>query len=111
MNVKAFVIVFVFIVFDIVTGLIASLKDGEYKSSVMKSGLWSKSAEIIAMLLGTACEYCFPLIGVTVTVPIVTAIATYLVLMELGSVIENLTKISPELKNVLGKYLGIYKNT
>ena len=110
MNIKIFVIVFCFIVIDIFTGLIAAIKNGEYKSTIMKQGLWSKCGEIISMLLGACCEYAFPIVGIQIQIPIVSGIAVYLVIMEVGSSIENLTKISPNLKKVLGKYLGIYKN-
>lgn len=111
MNLKIFVIVFCFIVMDIITGLIGAIKNGEYKSQIMKHGLWNKVGEILSLILGAGCEYAFPIVGIHVTIPIVSGIAVYLVIMELGSCIENLTKISPELKSVLGKYLGIYKNT
>lgn len=111
MNLKIFVIVFCFIVMDIITGLVGAIKNGEYKSQVMRQGLWSKAGEILSLLLGAGCEYAFPIVGIHISIPIVSGIAVYLVIMELGSCIENLTKISPELKSMLGKYLGIYKNT
>lgn len=110
MNIRVLIIVFCFIIFDIITGLIAAIKNGEYQSSIMKRGLWSKSGEILALILGGCCEYTFPIVGINIEVPIVSGVAVYLIIMELGSCIENLTKISPELKNVLSRYLGIYKN-
>lgn len=110
MNVKMAIIVASFIAADILTGLIAALHNGEYKSSVMRTGLWSKLGEAAAVLLSVLCEWALPIIGVDIQIPIFEGVSAYLCLMELGSCVENITKISPELKTVLSHYLGIYKN-
>lgn len=110
MNIKMAIIVVLLIVADILTGLIASVKNGEYKSSVMREGLWSKLGEVAAILLAVLCEWALPNIGIEIQIPIFAGVSSYICLMELGSCVENITKISPELKTVLGRYLGIYKN-
>ena len=110
MNVKLAIIVASFIAADILTGIIASLRNGEYKSSVMRAGLWAKLGEAAAVLLAVLCEWALPIIGVDIQLPIFEGVSGYLCLMELGSCIENITKISPELKTMLSRYLGIYKN-
>ena len=110
MNVKMTIIVASFILADILTGLIAALRNGEYKSSVMRVGLWSKLGEVAAILLSVLCEWALPIMNVDIQLPIFEGVSGYICIMELGSCVENITKISPELKTVLGRYLGIYKN-
>ena len=104
------VIVASFILADILTGLIAAVRNGEYKSSVMRVGLWSKLGEVAAILLSVLCEWALPIMNVDIQLPIFEDVSGYICIMELGSCVENITKISPELKTVLGRYLGIYKN-
>lgn len=94
-----------FIAFDILSGLVAAIKNGTYKSSVMREGLYHKIGELLAIAFGYLCEYSFPIIGVTVNIPICQSIMIYIVIMEVGSVIENIAKISPEVKAVLSKVL------
>lgn len=110
MNVKMAIIVASFILADILTGLIAAVRNGEYKSSVMRVGLWSKLGEVAAILLSVLCEWALPIMNVDIQLPIFEGVSGYICIMELGSCVENITKISPELKTVLGRYLGIYKN-
>ena len=110
MNVKMTIIVASFILEDILTGLIAAVRNGEYKSSVMRVGLWSKLGEVAAILLSVLCEWALPVMNVDIQLPIFEGVSGYICIMELGSCVENITKISPELKTVLGRYLGIYKN-
>lgn len=110
MNVKMTIIVASFILADIITGLIAAVRNGEYKSSVMRVGLWSKLGEVAAILLSVLCEWALPVMNVDIQLPIFEGVTGYICIMELGSCVENITKISPELKTVLGRYLGIYKN-
>ena len=110
MNVKMTIIVASFILADILTGLIATVRNGEYKSSVMRVGLWSKLGEVAAILLSVLCEWALPIMNVDIQLPIFEGVSGYICIMELGSCVENITKISPELKTVLGRYLGIYKN-
>ena len=110
MNVKMTIIVASFILADILTGLITAVRNGEYKSSVMRVGLWSKLGEVAAILLAVLCEWALPVMNVDIQLPIFEGVSGYICIMELGSCVENITKISPELKTVLGRYLGIYKN-
>lgn len=109
MNIQLLVVVLVFIVIDIVVGLIKALKNGSYRSIKMREGLFHKIGEMIAVAFGYLCEQAFPIIGITITIPIVSTICIYIVLMETGSIIENLTEISPNIKNMLKKIFSDYE--
>ena len=106
MNVAALIIVFIFIVFDIATGWLKALSTGTTNSSIMRQGLYRKLAEIISVLFGYTCQYVFPLVGIDVNIPLAAGIATYIVLMETASIIENLGVMNPNLANVLSKFFS-----
>lgn len=103
MKVTSLVVVLVFIAFDVATGWLKAFSTGTTDSSIMRQGLFHKLAEIVAVLFGYICQYAFPYIGVEVKIPFASAIATYIVLMETASIVENLAIVNPNLANVLSK--------
>lgn len=97
------IIVLVAIAADIVTGLIAALYKREFASSVMREGLFHKVGEVCAVALLYGIEWAQPIIGIDTGLPLFAAGCGYLVLMELGSIVENLSKFTPGLDNILHK--------
>lgn len=95
------------IVFDLVTGFIQSLKNKTFKSSVMREGLYHKVGILFLLALGLALEMSITMIDLGITAPVFKGIATYVILMEIGSILENLHKLNPDLvgdkiKEILG---------
>lgn len=111
MNVKIIIIVLVFIAADVIVGVVKGVCTIGFKSLKMRDGLYHKLGEIIAIAFGYFCEYAFPYIGITISIPIVSTICIYIVLMETGSIVENLAEISPNIKKMLGKVFDGYKNS
>ena len=110
MSLRSVIVVSCFIAFDILTGLIGAIKSGTYKSTKMREGLFHKLGEYFAVAFAYGCEYSFPYVGITVNIPICTSVVVYIVIMETGSIVENIGIISPDLKKILGKTFGDYKN-
>lgn len=106
MKVTALIVVSIFIIFDIATGWLKALSTGTTDSTIMRKGLFHKLAEIIAVLFGYTCEYVFPYAGIEVSIPFATAIATYIVLMETASIVENLAIMNPHLAEILDKFFS-----
>lgn len=85
---------------DIVVGFAQSLITGSFSSSVMRVGLGHKfvTAAIIAMsvILEAACSHVagLPFSGVTTVV-----VSGYVIVMEVGSILENAAKAYPELRD------------
>lgn len=98
-----------FITFDVATGWMKAFSSGSIDSSIMRKGLWHKVGEILAILFGMGCEYAYPYVGITVDIPIASGIATYIVLMETASIVENLSVISPKLAQTLDKFFDSKK--
>ena len=95
-------IVLIFISFDILFGLLQALTNQDFKSSVMRQGLFHKLGEILCYLFGVVCDATLPLVDIMVPFSLASAITIYIVVMEIGSILENLSKVSP----VMAKYLG-----
>ena len=108
---KVAVIALGFIAFDIVTGLIQAIKNGTYKSTKMREGLFHKCGEILSMIFASGCEFAFPYIGIDVSLPITKSVYIYIIIMEVGSIIENLANISPGLKDFLLRTFKPYRDT
>ena len=103
MNVTPLIVALIFIVFDVLTGWLKALITATTNSSIMRTGLMRKVGELLAIIFGYVCQFCLPMIGVQVDVPFAGAIATYIVLMETASVIENICAINPNLRDALSK--------
>lgn len=93
----AYVITFAFIALDFITGLIQALATKTFASSVMREGLFHKVGLILCVILGILVDYAQGIVDLGVTVPVATAICGYICLMEVGSTIENVCKINPEI--------------
>lgn len=106
MYIRLAITVLCFIALDIISGLIAALKNHTYKSEVMRQGLFHKCGEILAICFAYGCEYAFPIVGITVTIPLAKYVLVYIVIMETGSIIENIGLISPAINALLHR---VYK--
>ena len=102
------VIACVFMVLDIVTGFCAAIKNHEVESSKMKQGLWHKCGFLFAIIFGIVCEYAMSYIDLGFTMPIQIAVCTFIIIIEVMSILENLGKLSPELAG--SAFLSIFKS-
>lgn len=91
------VIVLVAIVIDFATGIVKSFMKHNFQSSAMREGLYHKCAEILAIVLAYYVDFALPRINVSVPFSVVNFILAYIVIMEVGSIIENLGIINPQL--------------
>jgi toxin secretion/phage lysis holin len=92
-----YVVVAAFIALDMITGLIKAFKTKQYNSSVMREGLYHKSGSILAICFGALVDYGQTFLDLGIQVPVALSICSYIVLMEIGSIIENLCLINPEI--------------
>ena len=90
-----YVIVALFIVLDFVTGLVKAFKEKAYTSTIMREGLFHKCGSILCVAFGFLVDYTQTLVDIGVTVPVAVSICVYIILMEIGSIIENVCAINP----------------
>lgn len=86
-----------FMALDILTGIIKAAKNKELNSTKMREGMYHKAGSVLAMFFGVAVDCGKISIDFGTSVPVAAFIATYIVLMECASIIENLGAINPEL--------------
>lgn len=102
------VIACVFMVLDLISGFCAAVKNHEVQSSKMKQGLWHKCGFLLAIVFGIMCEYAMSYVDLGFTMPIQIAVCTFIICIEIMSIIENLGKLSPELAG--SEFLKIFKS-
>lgn len=86
-----------FILLDMVTGLVKAFKEKKYTSSVMREGLFHKCGSILCVVFGVLIDYAQGFLDLGVSVPVAVSVCAYIVLMEIGSIIENVCAINPEI--------------
>ena len=96
-------VVGVFIVADFVTGIVKAVKCKQFSSENMREGLYHKCAELFAMIFTFFIQFALPKIGFTINFPLSAMIVSYISIMEIGSIIENVGIINPQLVGPLSE--------
>lgn len=87
----------VFNAIDIVSGIIAGIKNKNIQSSKLRDGLFKKVGFIFCYVLAWLVDTQGSLIGFQINVQILPIIILYVCTTELVSIIENICKINPDL--------------
>ena len=105
---------------DYMTGYGAALKNGEWSSDIAREGLWHKTGCIFAVLaagildavvgylLGNIRDLALPF---SYTVMVCPLAVTWYLLMELGSILENVGKMGAPLPEFLKRMIAVLKAT
>lgn len=92
-----YITVLVFIVLDVVTGLLKAFKNKEYTSTTMRQGLYHKIGSILCIAFATLLDYTQSILDIGLTIPILKGICIYIILMEITSIIENICSLNPDI--------------
>lgn len=105
---------------DYLTGYSAALKNGEWSSSVAREGLWHKGGCIIVVLaagildavVGYLLEH-IPAIDLPFdySVFLTALVVVWYILMELGSILENVGKLGAPLPGFLQRAIAVLKSS
>ena len=102
-----YITVLAFIGFDIFTGLIKALAKDGLNSTILRKGMYHKLSEILTVVGAGLLQYGAEYIQLGVEIPALVGVASYICIMELVSIIENLAMLNPSLyklfKPVLNK--------
>lgn len=93
----AYIVTACFILLDMITGIIKAFKEKNYTSSIMREGLFHKAGSILIVAFGALVDYAQTFLDLGVNVPVAVSLCVYICLMEIGSVIENVCTINPDL--------------
>ena len=92
-----YLIVALFIMLDMATGLVKAFKEKAYTSSIMREGLYHKCGTALCVAFGALVDYTQTFVDIGVSIPVAVSICVYIILMEIGSIIENLCAITPDI--------------
>ncbi|MCC8075272.1 MAG: phage holin family protein [Clostridiales bacterium] len=93
----SYLITCAFIALDFITGLVQAIATKTFSSSIMREGLLHKVGLLLIILLGILIDYAQGYVDLGATIPIAGAVCGYICVMEVGSSIENICKIDPDL--------------
>ena len=110
----------IFMAIDYITGYSAAAKNGEWSSQIAREGLWHKAgcifAVLVAGILDAVVGYLLENIhGLALpfeyTVFVCPLVVVWYMLMELGSILENIGKMGAPLPEFLKKMIVVLKAT
>ena len=105
-----YITVLVFIGFDVLTGLIKALAKEGLNSTLLRKGLYHKLSEILTVLGAGLLQYGASYINLGVEIPALVGVASYVCIMELVSIIENLAILNPGLYKLFKPFLNKLKD-
>ena len=109
LNANIFIFTLLFIALDVITGITQAIANRCVESEKMKNGFWHKLAIIFALFVAGMID-CLVQIGIGQQLGFVTPIfecaCLYIIVMELTSIMENIVKMNPELKDT--KFMGLF---
>lgn len=107
---STYVVVGCFILFDIVTGIMKALYNGGINSTLLRVGLFHKLSEVLAVVGSGLLEYGADYLQIGAEYPVLAIVSTYIILMELISILENICEVNPTLGKLFKPYLEKLKN-
>lgn len=95
---KIILVALVFNGLDLVTGIVGAIRCGEQiKSTKLRDGLFKKVGFIFCYTLCIAINYAESYLTLPFGVDLVPVICTYTIITEVVSIVENISKINPDL--------------
>lgn len=104
-----YVVVGIFIIFDVLTGLFAAMQKGDVNSTTLRKGLFHKMGECLTVGGAWLLEQLTGYLDLSFEIPLLKTVCIYICIMELVSILENIATISPGLAKLLSPYLDKLK--
>lgn len=101
----SFIVVLCFIAGDIISGVLKGVYNGELNSTALRKGLFHKLSELLAVGVCYLLEYGAGYLNFGFEIPLLRSVVTYICLMELISIIENICVMNPQLRRLFKPYL------
>ena len=108
-NMWALIAVLFFVVTDYVTGIVKAMMAGNLSSKRMREGLGHKFAYLALILTSYMIDVFSAHVDLSLPVHVYLVTVGGICLIELTSIIENVTEINPELKDV--PFMRIFSTT
>lgn len=94
------VVVLAFIALDVISGIIKAVSTGTLKSSEMRKGLLRKAAILLVLIAAFVLQRAVGVLDFPSAFQVLyPAVGLFIVVMEVGSLLENAGDVVPELKD------------
>ena len=101
-----FIIPCLFSLFDILTGVIKGIKLKELSSTKLREGLYHKTGFVLLLCFTGGLNYAQEFIQLGIDIPLLQTASIYIICTETVSILENISKIAPELCGFIDKYFS-----
>lgn len=91
------IVALIFNALDLITGIISALKEKDIQSAKLRDGLFKKVGFIMCYLMAWLVDKEGAMIGLQIGVKILPVIILYACTTELVSILENISKINPDI--------------
>lgn len=92
-----YLITFLFMVLDFISGIVMAVKNKNFNSSIMREGLFNKFGSVCVIACAVLIDWAQIYLDIGFTVPVASAMCSYIILMEIGSILENIGRINKNL--------------
>lgn len=98
---EVYVCLLALVVIDYGTGVVGAIVNNNFSSSVMRAGLVHKMTYVVCFAVGFVINYMCGMIdlGYIYGASILSLMSVWVTITEVSSILENLCKINPELKD------------
>lgn len=94
---NAVTVALIFNAFDLASGIATAIKEKDLQSSKLRDGIFKKAGFLFCYALAFLVDRQGEYIGLNLEVEILPIIVSYVVLTEIVSIIENISKLNPDL--------------
>lgn len=99
-------IVFLFMLLDIITGCLVAIALKMWNSTKMREGLFHKAGIVLTIVCAYLIDFAQNYIDIGFQVPVLTVAIVYICVMEIGSIVENIKKLNPDMGGVFNDIGG-----
>lgn len=100
------ILVVVFMMVDVLTGVLKALKNKELSSTKAREGMYKKASFILFVVFGYLADFAMDYVDMGFKFPAAITISTLVILTEAISVLENLGSINPDLVKMVAPFLS-----
>lgn len=98
-SLSVYVIIALSIFMDIVTGISQAVYNHTLDSKILRNGMFHKLSYVFAIMLALFVEYAANYLDLGIDFKIFVPLAAYIVLTEIISILENITRMNEDLLN------------
>ena len=111
-NMTMFIVTVVFILLDILSGCIAGFFNKSFSSTALRKGLGHKIGYIFLMCAVAVLQVAMfdPNFNLDFDFPLFNVVCAFIIFMEFVSIIENASKLNPNIDQIVGKYFDKNKD-